>query len=326
MGIDVHGLHPRVTMYRSSDPDCIENFWVDQIGAKVSFDRIRPAPAEFRFTAASMGPVAVGRHVPHLDFRIRDEDDDFYLFTSASTGYTGYEQRGARYFTRPDHGVAFAPGAGPPDVWSGAGSELSWLRIVPWALERHLEELLGRPVVGPVALAPMVDLRQGTGQAWFPLFTLLVDQIGAPGSMLSHPLVAGPLFEAVLTGMLLSIAHPYRELLSRPARMPAPRSVKRAIDAIEAHPERPYTAATLARQAGVSVRSLQAGFRANAAMTPMRYLREVRLSRVHVDLRYDGTATVAQIANRWGFTHLGRFAAAYASRYGAPPSRDRRAP
>ncbi len=30
--------------------------------------------------------------------------------------------------------------------------------------------------------------------------------------------------------------------------------------------------------------------------------------------------TVAQIANRWGITHLGRLAAAYRTRYGVSPS------
>jgi AraC-like DNA-binding protein len=31
--------------------------------------------------------------------------------------------------------------------------------------------------------------------------------------------------------------------------------------------------------------------------------------------------TVADVAFRWGFNHLGRFAAFYRTRYGVPPSR-----
>jgi transcriptional regulator GlxA family with amidase domain len=54
----------------------------------------------------------------------------------------------------------------------------------------------------------------------------------------------------------------------------------------------------------------------------MAYLRRVRLARAHAGLRDadPGRHTVAEIAGRWGFTHLGRFAEAYRERYGRPPS------
>jgi AraC-like DNA-binding protein len=54
----------------------------------------------------------------------------------------------------------------------------------------------------------------------------------------------------------------------------------------------------------------------------MRYLQQVRLTYVHDDLRQadPSRATVALIAHRWGFTQLGRFAAAYRAKYGVPPS------
>jgi transcriptional regulator GlxA family with amidase domain len=53
----------------------------------------------------------------------------------------------------------------------------------------------------------------------------------------------------------------------------------------------------------------------------MRYLRQVRLARVHADL-LDASpeqTTVAEVAARWGFVHHGHFAAAYRDRYGHPP-------
>jgi AraC-like DNA-binding protein len=52
----------------------------------------------------------------------------------------------------------------------------------------------------------------------------------------------------------------------------------------------------------------------------MRYLRDVRLARVHDDLFRDEPTTVAAVAYSWGFTHLGRFAALYRARYGVAPS------
>jgi AraC-like DNA-binding protein len=56
-------------------------------------------------------------------------------------------------------------------------------------------------------------------------------------------------------------------------------------------------------------------------MSPMAYVRAVRLRHAHRDLRSaDPTDnTVAAIAHRWGFTHLGRFAAAHTTTYGVTP-------
>jgi transcriptional regulator GlxA family with amidase domain len=53
----------------------------------------------------------------------------------------------------------------------------------------------------------------------------------------------------------------------------------------------------------------------------MAYLREVRLRRAHQHLLDSDPSivTVASVAYRWGFTNLGRFAAAHAARYSEPP-------
>jgi AraC-like DNA-binding protein len=60
----------------------------------------------------------------------------------------------------------------------------------------------------------------------------------------------------------------------------------------------------------------------------MRYLRDVRLHRVHADLisADADSETVAHIARRWGFLYLGRFAATYREKFGQTPSDTLRGP
>jgi AraC-like DNA-binding protein len=72
----------------------------------------------------------------------------------------------------------------------------------------------------------------------------------------------------------------------------------------------------------VGSRGLQDGFARHVGVSPTAYLRDVRLRRVHADLHAADPArhTVAEIALRWGFAHLGRFAATYRRRYGCAPS------
>ncbi|MFJ9644092.1 helix-turn-helix domain-containing protein [Streptomyces sp. NPDC101206] len=76
--------------------------------------------------------------------------------------------------------------------------------------------------------------------------------------------------------------------------------------------------------------ALQYAFARHAATTPLAYLRRVRLAPVHAELTAaapaDGGVTVTEVAARWGFTHAGRFAAAYRNAYGASPSQTLRSP
>ena len=75
--------------------------------------------------------------------------------------------------------------------------------------------------------------------------------------------------------------------------------------------------------ARLSPRGLQAAFRRRLDTTPLAHLRSVRMQRAHRDLQNaepgDGLS-VAAVAARWGFAHLGRFAIEYRRRFGIYPS------
>jgi transcriptional regulator GlxA family with amidase domain len=111
-------------------------------------------------------------------------------------------------------------------------------------------------------------------------------------------------------------------LLGRDVSTP-PRAVRTAIDVIEAEAHLPLTLSSIAARSQVSVRSLQQGFKRHLGISPMSYLREVRLRRAHRTLLESdpSTVTVASVAYDWGFTNLGRFAAAHAGRYNEPPAK-----
>jgi len=81
------------------------------------------------------------------------------------------------------------------------------------------------------------------------------------------------------------------------------------------------TIADLAAVAGLSVRSVQESFRRVFDVSPLTYLRGVRLDRVRAELlELDPQAgVIGDVARRWGFAHLGRFSASYAERFGEYP-------
>jgi transcriptional regulator GlxA family with amidase domain len=102
-------------------------------------------------------------------------------------------------------------------------------------------------------------------------------------------------------------------------------AVRRAMAYCEEHAAELVSVADMATAARVSPRTLQDRFRTDLGTTPAAHLRRVRLDRAHQDLLRisDGSAsgTVTDVAARWGFTHLGRFAAYYREAYGQVPSR-----
>jgi AraC-like DNA-binding protein len=108
------------------------------------------------------------------------------------------------------------------------------------------------------------------------------------------------------------------------ARRPGIRSdVAAAVAFIEAHAMEDIGLAEIAAAAGVPGRSLTAAFRERFGRTVLQYLRDERHRRVRDELRDadpHGPMTVAAVARRWGFAHLGRFAGDYAARFGESPS------
>lgn len=77
----------------------------------------------------------------------------------------------------------------------------------------------------------------------------------------------------------------------------------------------------IAERLRVSGRLLEDCFRDVVGMGAASWLRVQRLNRAHRDLRMaDPESTVAEVATRWGFWHLGRFSGYYRDLFGCSPS------
>jgi transcriptional regulator GlxA family with amidase domain len=80
----------------------------------------------------------------------------------------------------------------------------------------------------------------------------------------------------------------------------------------------------IAEAAGVSVRALQIAFRRHRDCSPKQFLMLLRLKRVRERLRAGDAITITRIAQEAGFTHAGRFSAAYRTEFGELPSQTHR--
>lgn len=277
-----------------------------------------------QFGVLSLGPLTVGDLTCGADIRLTSAGGlGAYHVSLVLSGYLAWRQGASepRLSTVSRAAVCQPVGNIVVERWSGDARLLS-VKIERTALESHLEQLLGTPLQTPLRLGSSLDVTRGPGRTWAGLIHLLASESECADGLLGQPMIAERLVDAVLGGLLLSTDHQYREELERPDRRSAPRAVRLVTEAIHAHPERPYTAAALAALAKISVRTLQERFQHHLGTTPMAYLREVRLARAHDEL-WDaewGAITVAEVAHRWGFTHLGRFGTSYRRKYGRLPS------
>ena len=100
-----------------------------------------------------------------------------------------------------------------------------------------------------------------------------------------------------------------------------PRHLRRAVERLQANPERAWTVREIAAVSGVAPRTLQRHFRRFIGCLPMRFLCDLRLDRARCELlRATVGTSVTDIAVRCGFNHFSRFSAQYRQRYGEHPS------
>jgi AraC-like DNA-binding protein len=277
--------------------------------------------------------------------------NDFYLLQLPLQGQETVHAGGHTVLSTPATASLISP-TQRFHMRHGQGTEKLFIRIERHVVQQQFQQLHGQAPQGAIEFLPGIALQQGAGPALRRLVDWLFAEADA-GGLFDQPLVAAQLESTLLTTLLTQLPHNQAgpSAATAKAMTIAPRSVRRAQAYIEAHSHEPMTASRTAAQAGVSTRSLFAGFRKTLDTTPMAWLRDHRLDKVHAELRGVGAGvavgaaavhgagsgpgtgldtsgsavagrplSVTAVAVRWGFAHLGQFAAAYRRRFGELPS------
>jgi AraC family ethanolamine operon transcriptional activator len=154
----------------------------------------------------------------------------------------------------------------------------------------------------PAELAALFDELEGGGQG--------------RASLLGHESIRRGLRDTVMLHFLELVAPDEAPPLPPTARK---RMVDRAREYALAHVDEPLSILDLCNHIGASRRKLQYCFQETLGINPVAYLRALRLNAVRRELRL-GTQGVQEVAARWGFWHLSRFASDYRTLFGETPS------
>ncbi len=310
-------------LMRAASPDEAE-----VAGAKL-LSRHRVVPTErgrfeARINGASLGSVALYhmKYGPALTV-IGPPPSGFLAVTIPLTGALSVEHRGRRFEAVAGRSAAVITSSAPMTLGWSTGLSMFCLRVDMSALRSFAQSLDPCADDDEIEFEPFID---DPAAAASVLGCAGLVQVAAEGlgRGTSWPAaLATRLREHVMTTLLLAQPNSCRAGLTS-GRRSVPRSaVREALEVIDAGTRRLVTPTVVARTIGVSVRVLQVGFREVLGTTPHAYILDARLRRARSDLVLawggDG-ATVNEIARRWGFGNVGRFAAQYRRMFGENPS------
>ncbi|WP_436757821.1 AraC family transcriptional regulator [Streptosporangium sp. V21-05] len=276
-----------------------------------------------RLNSVRLGTVRVNYLDYGADVRIEPgELESFFLVQIPLAGRSLIRCGGQEIVSTPDLASLPSPSEYLDMRW-GAGCPQLIVKFDRPVVEDALERMLGERLDHPLVFDLGVDMTAGWARAWRAMADLIVREAEHGDGLAAQPLAIAHLENAMLSSLLTGQPSNYLERLTTPRPPALPKVVRRAMRYIDEHAHLPLTTDDVARAVAVSGRSLQEGFRRHLGLTPMTYLRDVRLGRVHDELAAGDPArcTVTNVAARWGFPHQGRFAALYRARYGQAPSR-----
>lgn len=246
--------------------------------------------------------------------------DGYYLLVLPTQGHAVFHFDGRRIAVSPQAPALISPNrrfhfASSPDYEQillridRAAVADAWCRLTAqdFAPDICFDAVIPMHTAGWQALMPMlqwVARCSGLGQGRDPAQAALLAQ--------TEMLVA--------TTLLLHQPHNMAAQLWPAPPPSAPQAIRRAQAYMLEHLEERIPVAMVASHCGLSVRRLQAVFRDECGQSPLQWLRQQRLQAVRQALSLPGQpAQVAEIATRFGFTHLGEFSRAYRQAFGESP-------
>jgi AraC-like DNA-binding protein len=221
----------------------------------------------------------------------------------------------------PGNGVIVDLGTISAIVYSPQ-SEFRTIAIKSSELHRQIAFITEQPVRERVVFPSFFQKDSGAPKFIFAIGQALMNGLQGDAPLREAPAAVASLKDAILSMLVEGISHNYSALLSRRTASAAPRNVKRAIEFMHAHVTDALLLEEIAVAAQSSPRSLQMAFRQFRGITPMAYLRRIRLDGARNEM-LNGSAQihVSDVAYRWGFAHHGIFTARYKLAFGEAPSK-----
>ncbi|WP_218509955.1 helix-turn-helix domain-containing protein [Variovorax sp. dw_308] len=210
------------------------------------------------------------------------------------------------------------------ELIAGAGMRITGVSIDTAHLRRTAACLHAGDDGPPSRLGPRaVDMPPPVREGLKALIASALSLARQQPALMQQPTVQHSLAQTLTEAALDCIAPGPRSASVRPGAATRRRILHGAREYMRAHVDEPITVPDLCAATGASRRALQYAFEETLQLSPVTYLRVMRLNRVRSELVAQAHATVGDIAARWGFWHPSRFATEYRRHFGELPSATR---
>lgn len=246
---------------------------------------------------------------------------DFFLVDFPLSGRASYRVNGRDFVTRAGSACIISAGCGLRASWS-ADCQIVTLKFRRVALERYLSEALECRITRPLIFEPELDCSSGAGASLRSLVGFFVGELDEADALRHLPMWSRQMERSLAMGLLTAQSHNYAEALQSKCGSVSPGYVRRAQAFIRANlAGGAIDMDQVVAAAGVPERTLFASYKKYVGLSPIAHYRALRLQCARSDLLDPkGNDTVASVACRWGFYHLGHFSRDYTRRFGEKPS------
>jgi AraC-like DNA-binding protein/plasmid maintenance system antidote protein VapI len=305
--------------FRSSDPGEVIDF-AGRTLAPHRMDVLRRGKMAAEFRCFEMAPAKIVDLHYGAEVWIEGVELQAHYFVHASVAGSSTIWSGVKsHVMHPGNILVSSPGQ-PMRIHISPESRHVTVRLSRDSLEDHLTTNMKLRLNQALHFNPQQD-DQSLAQAWRNFLAHLMQQASDFPEVLTNPRLQRH-YATIMAEMLLSrCEHSYSDQVRLVGNDITPWHVRRARDIIHDQLVEPISVTDLATEVGVSVRSLQSGFRKFLGLKPVEYIRRCRLEKLHESLIHcDDDNNVTKIMLDCGIMNFGRYAQYYRQQYGCRPS------
>lgn len=313
-------------VFTSRDSAALQEHVAGLIGRRVRFEPLCGTGFEARIRSDDLARAQILRaDLPYgLRFFTEDTQDNLTI-VFIEAGAVSFHSRA----TRLDGSAGGAVAVNTATMDHGTcreGTRLTIFTVRIAEIAQRLEAMSCCRTAGRLEIAARIEPDDPAGLSLKALVTMAADALRRQNGLAAAPQTSGLLRDAIVAMALEHLPNSYASARGRSTPEPAPWQIRRAIDYIDAHLRETLTVLDVALAVGMSLRSLQEGFRRYRQTSPHEYIKAEKLSGARAELLDPRSRrSIEDVARDWGFTNRGHFATQYRRVYGELPSETRRA-
>lgn len=248
--------------------------------------------------------------------------DSFYMIHMPANGKTQFQIEDQEFEAANSTAAVMSPGLAIRSRW-GRNCSAVLLTINRRSLHNHLSQLLGKALKEDIVFCPRLDMCSREGAIWGRLWKYIIDELEVGPSDHTLNLRIVDINKLLMTTLLSSVENNYSPDIASKLddASDVPACVIKAENFIRENASERPSVSEIANAAGVSARTLHKLFLQYKGLPPQQALLRARLQAVRDELERCGVSTkITDVALRWSFFDLGRFAGQYKRLFGEIPS------